>query len=118
VSENDTSVSTVAERLRLDGGFAADEREKIVDRMGTLDRRLATFDIDGVDLELSVKERDTPSQKVVLECWIAGWPRTVATSTRANLGDAISEVRDDLVRQLNSLKTRKEPKNNRNGRAT
>jgi ribosome-associated translation inhibitor RaiA len=42
----------------------------------------------------------------------------VATSTRANLGDAISEVRDDLVRQLNDLKTRKEPKNNRSGRAT
>lgn len=110
--------SVTAEQLRLGAGFSAEERDGIVERMRGLDRRLATFPFEGIDLELSVKERDTPSQRVVLECWIAGWPRTVATSIRADLDEAVNEVRDDLVRQLNDLKTRTEPRNNRARRAT
>jgi ribosome-associated translation inhibitor RaiA len=108
---NDRTITD--ERLRLGAGFSADEREPIVARMGSLDRRLSTFRVEGIDLELSVKERDSASQRVVLECWIAGWPRTVATSTRPDVDEAVNEVRDELVRQLNDQKTRTEPRNNR-----
>jgi hypothetical protein len=110
--------TVTGERLRLGTGFSDDERDGIVARLSVLDRRLASFRAESVDLELSVKERGTPSQRVVLECWIPGWPRTVATSTRPGLDEAVVEVRDDLVSQLNDLKTRTEPRNNRARRIT
>jgi len=118
MTNKNSDPGVIAERLRLGSGFSAAEREPIVERMGALDRRLATFPTEDVDLELSVKERDTPSQRVVLECWIARWPRTVATSTLPGIDEAVSEVRDDLVRQLNDRKTRAEPRNNRARRTT
>ncbi|HEX6425075.1 MAG TPA: hypothetical protein VFZ79_16440 [Acidimicrobiales bacterium] len=114
--DNDVTDEITAQRLRLGSGFSADEREAIVDRMGSLDRRLATFGAARVDLELSVKERGMPSQRVVLECAIAGWPRSVATSTRTQIDDAVNEARDDLLRQLNDLKTRTEQRGRRAAR--
>lgn len=110
---DDTTQTITARRLRLGTGFSADERDGIVERMTTLDRRLAGFGAERVDLELSVKERDTPSQRVVLECAIAGFPRAVATSTHPDIDDAVAEVRDDLVRQLNDMKTKVEQRGRR-----
>ncbi|MEX1164046.1 MAG: hypothetical protein WEB03_10740, partial [Nitriliruptor sp.] len=46
------------------------------------------------------KERDTPSQKVVLECWIANMPKMVATSHETELQSALHDVRDDLFKQI------------------
>ena len=69
-------------------------------------------------MELSVKERDTPSQRTTLEADISGWPRLVATSSHAAMGKALVEVRDDLLRQITDHKTRMEPRNNRHRRDT
>ena len=81
--------------------FRADERDRLVGMLQPkLDRRLERWDADAVELELSVKERDTNSQKVVLECWIAGEPRFVATSEERELDAAIHEVRGDLFTQI------------------
>ncbi|HEX6417820.1 MAG TPA: hypothetical protein VFZ77_04965 [Acidimicrobiales bacterium] len=111
--DDDTTGGIVAQRLRLGSGFAAGERPAIVGTLAALDRRLATFGAERVDLELSVKERDTASQRVVLECAIAGWPRSVATSIEPRMDQAVAEVRDDLLRQLNDLKTRTEQRGRR-----
>lgn len=105
--------STVDEALRLGGGVDAAEREGIVSSWSALDARLRSFDPNSVELELTVKERDTPSQRVTLEAWIAGQPRLVATSTRSGFDGAIAEVRDDLIRQISDAKNRSEPRNNR-----
>lgn len=113
-----TTHSTCAEQLRLGSGFAAAERQGIVDRLGPLDDRLRSFRPDTVDLELSVKERGTPSQRVVLEAYIAGWGAFVGTSTKHDLDPALTEVRDDLVRQLSDTKQSTEAQNNRHGRMT
>ncbi len=112
------STSTCAERLRLGSGFVAAERQGIVDRLGSLDERLRSFRPDTVDLELSVKERGTPSQRVVLEAHIAGWGAFAGTSTKSDLDPALTEVRDDLVRQLSHTKERTEARNNRHRRTT
>lgn len=92
--------------LRLATGFAARERDEIVALMRKLDRRLARFPADEVDLELSVKERDTPSQSVVFEAWIAKNERFVATSREQDLRDALMDVREDLWRQIDKAVNR------------
>lgn len=100
---------TIQDRLRLVPEFRTDEREGILEVLfGRLERRLAHWQPEQVELELSVKERDKPGQRTVLECWIAGVPRMVATSTEEDLDDSTVEVRDDLFRQLNRYLTKRE----------
>ena len=114
----DKSTATVEASLRLGSGFDQDERDQIVDGWVSLDTRLRSFDAGSVDMELSVKERGEASQRTVLEAWIAGQPRVVATSSEPDLGHALREVRDDLIRQLTDAKNRTEPRNNRSLRVT
>lgn len=110
--------ASVESSLRAGGGIRPEERSAIVKQFSSLDARLRSFPVDAVDLELSVKERDTPSQRTVLEADIAGWPRLVATSTHTTMAQALGEVRDDLIRQITDTKTRNEPRNNRHRRKT
>jgi ribosome-associated translation inhibitor RaiA len=112
MSEHDDP-ATVESSLRLGSGFAAEERDRIVDGWSSLTSRLETFPQGTVELEVSVKERATPSQRIVLEAWIAGSDRFVATSEKADLEQALIEVRDDLIRQLTDAKNRTEPRNRR-----
>lgn len=105
--------ATVDSSLRLGAGFRPDERDELVDRMGALDTRLRSFRDDQVDLMLSVKERGTPSQRVVLEADIARFPVLVATSTLEDLTAALDDVRDDIIRQITEAKERKEPQKGR-----
>lgn len=119
VDEQDITMSehedraTVESSLRLGVGFEADERAHIVDTWSSLTRRLASFPDGAVELDLSVKERETPSQRMVLEARIAHEGHFVATSHRPDVQAALNEVRDDLIRQLTDAKNRTEPRNSR-----
>ena len=117
MSEHDDP-ATVESSLRLGSGFNADERDRIVAGWGRLTSRLGSFPNGSVELEISVKERATPSQRTVLEAWVAGRDRLVATSEEADLDKALTEVRDDLIRQLTDAKNRTEPSNRRSLRDT
>lgn len=77
-----------------------------------------SFDAGTVDMELSVKERGEASQRTVLEAWISGQTRVVATSSEPDLTQALNEVRGDLIRQLTDAKNRTEPRNNPTLRVT
>jgi ribosome-associated translation inhibitor RaiA len=102
-------VSTIADRLRIVPEFRPDEYEWIRELLfGRLERRLSRWDPSQVELELSVKDRDTSKQRMTLECWISGVPRMVATSTERELHTAVAEVRDDLWRQVDKFVTRRE----------
>lgn len=114
----DDSVATVEESLRLGSGFGQDERAQIVEGWSNLDSRLRSFSAGTVDMELSVKERGEASQRTVLEARISGQNRVVATSSEPDLGQALNEVRDDLIRQLTDAKNRSEPRNNSSLRNT
>jgi len=117
MSKNDDKAS-VESSLRLGNGFKASERDRIVAGWGNLTTRLGSYPQGSVELELSVKERGTPSQRTVLEAWIAGNERLVATSEQLDLDSAVTEVRDDLIRQLTDAKNRAEPRNRRSLRET
>ena len=111
-------LATVDASLRLVGGLESSERENIVTQFASLDARLRSFRENTVVLLLTVKERNTPSQRTTLEAQIAGQRRIVATSSDPLLTRALNEVRDDLVRQITDAKTRTEPRNNRRLRST
>jgi ribosome-associated translation inhibitor RaiA len=103
--------ATVDRTLRVVPGFRPEERDDLVSSLSSgLDRRLSRFDADHVELELSVKERDSSQQKVTLEGWIAtkGRSRFVATSTESDVRKAVNEVRDDLRRQIDRFVTKQE----------
>lgn len=96
----DTASASVRQ-LRIEVGFSADEHDRIREMLAKLDRRLNAFPADAVDLELSVKDRDTTSQKVTLEAWLPKFPHFVAVSKEGDLHDALMDVREDLLRQIN-----------------
>jgi ribosome-associated translation inhibitor RaiA len=109
--------ATVDKCLRVGAGFSQGDRNWIAEQFATLDARLAAFRADATELEVSVKDREAPGQKVTLECWIAGRERIVTTSAEEELRAALNDVRDDLRRRLNDSKTRQEPRNNRHLRS-
>lgn len=96
-------MATIEDRLRVVPEFRPDEHERVRDLLldGKLARRLSRWDPSDVELEISVKDRDTSKQRMALECWIARVPRMVATSTRQDLEAAVLECRDDLYTQVN-----------------
>lgn len=98
-TDRDIAPATM-DQLRLGAGFAEDERSNIVERFSKLNRRLKRFPADEVDMELAVKERDQPSQRLTLACTIAGFGRFVVTSTEQDLTDALHDVREDLWRKI------------------
>lgn len=104
-------MATVVENLRVVPEFDSSESDEIVEILSArLDRRLSRFDDDQVELEISVKDRDTPSQRVVLECWVAvsGDTRFVGTSTDAKLMAAVRETAEDVHKQLNRFLDKRE----------
>lgn len=103
----------LADRLRIATGFTQDERSWIVERFESLFRRLRGHQPDSIDMELSVKDRDTAEQRVTLELWVSGWPRLVATSRKTDISPAMTEVRDDMTRQVDDTKEKREPNKNR-----
>lgn len=105
-TEEDEGTASLAQ-LRLGSGFAEAERERIVTRLEKLNRRLKKFPADGTDLEISVKDRDTPSQKVTLEAWLPKFGHMVATSTESDFMAALADVRDDLWRQVDDAVNRR-----------
>jgi ribosome-associated translation inhibitor RaiA len=44
----------------------------------------------------------------VLECWVAGLPKMVGTSTERDLTKAVTEVRDDLFKQIDKHLTKRD----------
>lgn len=112
------STATVESSLRLGSGFEAKERHFVVETLGNLDRRLSAFPEDAVEMSLSVKERETSSQRVVLEARVAHEGHFVVTSHKHDIDAALHEVRDELARQLTEARHRHEPGHARDLRDT
>ncbi len=104
-------MASVADSLRVVPEFDPSESDQVVDILTSrLDRRLSRFGDDQVELEISVKDRDTPSQRVVLECWIAASGRThfVGSSTKSPLMAAVRESAEDVHTQVDRFLTKRE----------
>lgn len=104
-----------AESVRLGGGFSESDRPLIADTLSQLLTRVATSDRVW-ELELSVKDREAPGQRVTLEAWVVGKDRLVATSDEQDLRAALNDVGADLLRQFTKARDRRTPKANRQRR--
>lgn len=103
--------ATISGCLRIAPQFEPDEAEELREQLRSkLEPRLSRYRADQVDMELSVKDRDTNQQKVTLEVWVAtsGRSRFVGTSTEPVLRSAVSEARDDVHRQIDKFITKRE----------
>jgi ribosome-associated translation inhibitor RaiA len=98
----------LAERLRLGVGFGAEDRTHLLEVLSALDRHLAHWRPEQVDIQISVKDRGGQEQKVTLEAWLPGWPALVVTAASADLGRALVDVRKDLIRQIEDHKARRD----------
>ena len=104
-------MASVADSLRIVPEFDPSETDQVIEILASrLDRRLRRFADDQVELEISVKDRDTPSQRVVLECWIAASGRThfVGSSTASPLMAGVRESAEDVHTQINRFLTKRE----------
>jgi ribosome-associated translation inhibitor RaiA len=110
---NSSSTPVLTESLRLAGGLHDRERDHIVDVLAPLEKHLARWDTDELDLQLSVKDRGGPEQKVTLEAKLGGWPLLVANGTDPDLDRAVHEARKELIRQIEDERSRRLPKDNR-----
>ena len=104
--------------LRVTGGFRENERTHLLSSLAPLAAHLARWEPDQVDVQLSVKERDKPEQAVRIEVKLGNWPVLVATAADDDLDRAVHEARTELIRQLESERTKRSPKGNRKLRKT
>lgn len=105
--------ANVADSLTVHGDLRDNEVTELIDHWAKLDSRLRSFDAGTVSLELFIKDRDTKSQHVTLDAKIDGHNPMIATSSNGDLGRALNEVRDEMIRQLTDMKTKSEPRNNK-----
>ena len=104
-SAEDTHASLA--QLALGNGFEESERDRIVERLSKLNRRLKRFPADATSLELQVKERNNSGQTVTFIAQLPGFSQLVATSTESDIRDALMDVREDMWRQIDDAVTRR-----------
>jgi ribosome-associated translation inhibitor RaiA len=101
------STQTLDDRLRLGAGFGTHDRPHVLELLSSLPRHLARWDPAQVDLELSVKDRGGPEQKVTLEALLPGLAVVVATSADRDLDHALIAARKELIRQIEDTKAKR-----------
>jgi ribosome-associated translation inhibitor RaiA len=105
---DNSSKRILTERLRLGAGFGGEDRDHVLELLSALDRHLAHWSADRVDLEISVKNRGGHEQKVTLEAWLPRWPSLVAHSADRELDHALIGVRKEMIRQIEDAKTKRD----------
>jgi ribosome-associated translation inhibitor RaiA len=105
----------LAQRLRLGPGLRAADRGHVLELLSALDRHLAHWAPERVDLEILVKDRGGPEQKVTLEAWLPGWPSLVATAEATDLDRALVDARKEMVRRIEDEKARRHLRRPRRG---
>jgi ribosome-associated translation inhibitor RaiA len=103
----DGSTQVLEERLRLGAGFGAADRRHVLDLLSSLTRHLARWKPGQVDLEISVKDRGGPEQKVTIEALLPGLAVVVATSSDRELDHAVIGARKELIRQIDDEKAKR-----------
>jgi ribosome-associated translation inhibitor RaiA len=110
MSDTEPSPTELLERrLRLAHGFASGDRARVIAALGSLPKHLAHWNPERVELEVSVKDRDGPEQRVTLEARLPKWPPLVATAHHSDLDHAVAEARKDLIRRIDNEKTKRLP---------
>jgi ribosome-associated translation inhibitor RaiA len=103
------TAEAIESRLHLTGGFTPADRDRLLRVLGPLAKHLARWKPEQIELQASVKHRDSKEQKVTLEVVLPGLPPLVASSVDRDIDHALVEARKDLIRQIEDAKDRREP---------
>jgi ribosome-associated translation inhibitor RaiA len=110
----DTTRTDVLDQvLHLSGGFLAADRSWVPEALSTLVPHLSRWDPESMQLDVSVKHRDSKEQQVTLRAELAGYPTVVAKAIDLDLTRALAEAKRELIRQIEDEKKKREPKSNR-----
>jgi ribosome-associated translation inhibitor RaiA len=108
-----TPTGVLDQVVHLSGGFSEAERPWVLESLSGLAPHLARWDPAGMLLDVSVKHRDAKEQQVTLRAELPGYPPVVAKAVDRDLGRALAEAKRELVQQIEEMKKKREPKNNR-----
>jgi ribosome-associated translation inhibitor RaiA len=103
------STPILDQSLRLGAGFSDASRGHLLELLASLERHLARWEPEKVDLEISVKDRGGPEQKVTFEARLPRWPPLVASAAARDLDHAVIEVRKEMIRQVEDEKAKRGP---------
>lgn len=103
------TANVVATRLRLGPGFHERDFERVIGSLESLDRHLAHWRPETIDLRISVRGRETLSQRITLEIWLPGCNSLLANSNERDLDHALIEVRKVIAREIEDERSRREP---------
>jgi hypothetical protein len=81
---------TLEERLRLGAGFAEADRPRILRALSALAPHVSGWELDQLDLEVSLKDTEGPDQKVTLQAWVSGTGAPCGLLPQARPGPATS----------------------------
>lgn len=101
-------MTDLVDRVRFGGGFSEKDRTLVSQTLAQALGRFAHSDRSW-EMELSVKDRESPGQVVTLEAWIPGRNKLVATSQLPELRDALNDVGTDMLRQFNRVRDANDP---------
>ena len=105
--------------IHVGAGFVAKERPYVVEALSALGPYLGKWHPRDVDLEVSLQDRGGKEQRITLRTTLPGMPPLVAVAENPDISHAISEVKRELIRQLEHQKSANDPmKNHRLRRAT
>lgn len=110
MSESESGSTRILESsLRLGAGVEERDRPRVLAALAPLESHLSRWEPDQIELEVSVKDRGGPDQKVTLQMWPAGWPHLVAVAHDRDPEHALIEARKELIRQLEDERSRRKP---------
>jgi len=98
--------------LHVSGGFSEAERQRLLDGLAETPH-LSRWDPADMELDVSVKQRDSKEQKVSIRAILPGYPTLVGTAVDHDLDRALMDARRDLIRQIEDEKKKRQPKDNR-----
>ena len=88
----------------------------VLDSLSALAPHMGRWDPRDVEIDVSLQDRGGTEQRVTVRARLPGLPMLVATADNPDVAHALSEVKRELVRQLDHQMSAHEPMNNRRRR--
>ena len=104
--------------IHVGAGFVANERLHVVETLSTLGPHLAKWDSRDVNVDVSLQDRGSKEQRVILRTSLPGLPPLVAVAENPDITRALCDAKRELIRQIERQKSAREPMNNRRRSAT
>lgn len=104
--------------IHVGAGFVAKEHPHVVETLSTLGPHLGRWHPRDVEVDVSLRDRGSKEQRVVLRTSLPGFPPLVAVAENPDVTRALCDAKRELIRQIEHQKSAREPMNNRQLNAT